>query len=86
MTSYLFDCCKNHVSAAGGGQPVESAPDADDILMNDDAPIGGLKVVTENGIVYLMGLATQVEGQRIADSASGVDGVQKVVRLFEYID
>ena len=30
VTSYLFDCCKNHVSAAGGGQPVESAPDAVD--------------------------------------------------------
>ena len=27
MISYLFDTCKNHVSAAGGGQPVESASD-----------------------------------------------------------
>ena len=27
MKNYLFDCCKNHVSAAGGGQSVESASD-----------------------------------------------------------
>ena len=27
LLNYLFDCCKNHVSAAGGGQPVESASD-----------------------------------------------------------
>lgn len=47
---------------------------------------GRVKVVTENGVVYLMGLATQAEADRIADTASGISGVQKVVRIFEIID
>ncbi len=45
-----------------------------------------VKVVTENGVVYLMGLATREEAQRISDKAAGIGGVQRVVRLFEIID
>tara|TARA_B110000444_G_C18757197_1_gene555727 strand:+ start:331 stop:903 length:573 start_codon:yes stop_codon:yes gene_type:complete len=45
-----------------------------------------IKVVTENGIAYLMGLLTKAEGERVIDVASSIYGVQKVVRLFEYID
>jgi osmotically-inducible protein OsmY len=45
-----------------------------------------VKVVTENGVVYLMGLATREEAQRITDKAAGIGGVQRVVRLFEIID
>ena len=44
-----------------------------------------VKVITENGVVYLMGLATQDEAQRISDSAAGISGVQRVVKLFEII-
>ena len=47
---------------------------------------GRVKVVTENGVVYLMGLATQAEADRIADTAAGISGVQRVVRIFEIID
>ncbi|MDB5936563.1 MAG: transporter [Massilia sp.] len=43
------------------------------------------KVVTERGSVYLMGRVTQREGQLAADIARGVSGVQKVVKIFEYI-
>lgn len=43
------------------------------------------KVVTENGVVYLMGLATQAEAERVTDVASGLSGVQRVVRLFEIV-
>jgi osmotically-inducible protein OsmY len=45
-----------------------------------------VKVVTENGVVYLMGLATREEAKRISDKAAGIGGVQRVVRLFEIID
>jgi osmotically-inducible protein OsmY len=45
-----------------------------------------VKVVTENGVVYLMGLATHAEADRVVDIASSSYGVRKVVRLFEYID
>ena len=44
-----------------------------------------VKVVTEAGVVYLMGLVTQSEGQAAADIARSTAGVMKVVRLFEYL-
>ena len=43
------------------------------------------KVITEGGVVYLMGRVTQREGDRAADVASSVSGVRKVVKVFEYI-
>lgn len=44
-----------------------------------------LKTVTENGVVFLMGRVTKKEGDLAARVAGGVDGVQKVVKVFEYI-
>ncbi|MDL2354962.1 MAG: BON domain-containing protein [Pseudomonadota bacterium] len=43
------------------------------------------KVVTERGTVYLMGRVTEREGQVAADVARGVSGVQKVIKIFEYL-
>ena len=56
--------------------------------MLTDASIPGsrIKVVTENGIVYLLGLLTQAEANRATNLVQGVGGVQKIVKLFEYID
>ncbi len=45
-----------------------------------------VKVVTENGIVYLMGILYRSEADSVATKASRVSGVQKVVKLFEYLD
>lgn len=45
-----------------------------------------VKVVTESGVVYLMGLVTRAEADTASDIASTTAGVQKVVRVFEYID
>lgn len=44
-----------------------------------------VKVVTENSIVYLMGLVTKKEAQDATEIARTTSGVQKVVRVFEYI-
>jgi osmotically-inducible protein OsmY len=44
-----------------------------------------VKVVTENGVVYLMGLVTRREAPAYATVASQVSGVRRVVTLFEYI-
>jgi osmotically-inducible protein OsmY len=44
------------------------------------------KVVTENGVVYLMGLLTRQEADAVTNTARQVGGVQKVVKLFEYTD
>lgn len=56
-------------------------------MLTDNAiPGSRIKVVTENGIVYLLGLVTQAEGTRATNLVQGVSGVQKIVKLFEYID
>ena len=44
-----------------------------------------VKVVTERKIVYLMGLVTREEGNAAADVARNIEGVAKVVKVFEYI-
>ncbi|PLZ02284.1 BON domain-containing protein [Burkholderia sp. WAC0059] len=43
------------------------------------------KVVSERGVVYLMGLVTVNEGNLGADAASRVPGVVQVVKVFQYI-
>jgi osmotically-inducible protein OsmY len=43
------------------------------------------KVVTERGIVYLMGRVTQREGDLGAKIAQSVSGVQGVVKIFDYM-
>lgn len=42
-----------------------------------------VKVVTEHGITYLMGIVTQQEANAIANVASRVSGVAQVVTMFE---
>lgn len=44
------------------------------------------KVVTENGVVYLMGLLTRNEANAAVEKAREVYGVQKIVKVFEYIN
>jgi osmotically-inducible protein OsmY len=50
-----------------------------------DLYASAFKVVTERGVVYLMGRVTQREADRGTDIARSVSGVQKVVRVFEII-
>ncbi len=45
-----------------------------------------VKVVTENGTVFLMGLVDHNEAAIATDVASRTNNVQRVVKLFEYID
>jgi osmotically-inducible protein OsmY len=45
-----------------------------------------VKVVTENSVVYLLGLVTKQEADEATEIARTTSGVQKVVRLFEYLD
>jgi osmotically-inducible protein OsmY len=44
-----------------------------------------VKVVTENGTVYLLGLVTRKEADDATNIARHVSGVKRVVRVFEYI-
>ena len=43
------------------------------------------KVVTENGVVYLMGLLRRGEANVATSIARKIGGVQRVVKLFEYV-
>jgi osmotically-inducible protein OsmY len=45
-----------------------------------------VKVVTENSVVYLMGLVTKEEANDATEIARTSSGVQKVVRVFEYLN
>ena len=56
------------------------------MLTDNAVPSSRIKVITENGIVYLLGLLTQQEATRATNLVQGVSGVQKIVKLFEYID
>ncbi|MDZ7686868.1 MAG: BON domain-containing protein [Gammaproteobacteria bacterium] len=56
-------------------------------LVTDEAIEGSrVKVVTEDGVVYLMGLMTRNEADAIVEKARQVFGVQKIVKAFEYIN
>jgi osmotically-inducible protein OsmY len=50
-----------------------------------DLQSNAYKVVTDRGIVYLMGRVTEREATRGADLARAIPGVQKVVRVFEIL-
>ena len=56
------------------------------MLANSEVSGRRTKVVTENGVVYLMGLLTQEEADTAVELVSNTRGVTKVVRAFEYIN
>ncbi|MBI6952411.1 MULTISPECIES: BON domain-containing protein [Pseudomonas] len=56
------------------------------MLTDESVPSSRIKVITENGIVYLLGLVRQQEANAATNVVQGVSGVQKIVKLFEYID
>ena len=45
-----------------------------------------IKVVTENGTVFLLGLVYRKEAEAATEIASTTSGVQRVVKVFEYLD
>lgn len=55
------------------------------IVDTKDLYSSAFKVVTEAGTVFLMGRVTHREGDLAARIAAGVNGVRKVVKVFEYI-
>ncbi|WP_225785512.1 BON domain-containing protein [Xenophilus sp. Marseille-Q4582] len=55
------------------------------LLDAKDVPGNSFKVVTEGGVVYLMGLATRPQVERATDIARSISGVVKVVRVVEVL-
>ena len=56
-----------------------------ELVSRKDIFANAYNVTTEKSIVYLMGIVTREEGDRAAAIAAGVSGVQKVVKVFDYI-
>jgi osmotically-inducible protein OsmY len=48
-------------------------------------PANYVKVVTENGVVYLLGIVSSAESDAAAEIARNTEGVTKVVKVFEYM-
>ncbi|MCR4301399.1 MAG: BON domain-containing protein [Sulfuricaulis sp.] len=56
------------------------------LLGTENLPSRHVKVVTENSVVYLLGLVTQPEGELAAKMTQEVTGITRIVKLFEYLD
>jgi len=56
------------------------------LLRDERVPGTKIKVKTESGVVYLMGLVTQTEAGIATEIARNTSGVAKVVTLFEFIN
>ncbi|MEE3322192.1 MAG: BON domain-containing protein [Pseudomonadota bacterium] len=83
----------NELEIAGGSSFLARTNDAwltskvkSRLLVNGEAVGMRTKVVTENGVVYLMGLLTHAEADAAVNQAQKVYGVQKIVKIIEYID
>ncbi len=55
------------------------------LMASADVDVTQVKVVTENGVVYLMGILLPDEAQAAMELAKKTDGVANVVNLFSYI-
>jgi len=54
------------------------------MVANNELKSGSIKVVTENGDVFLMGIVSKDQADIAVDIARQVSGVQKVVKVFQY--
>jgi len=55
-----------------------------EMALTKEIQAGHIKVVTENGVVYLLGIIKSHEDNIAVDIARHTKGVQKVVKIFEY--
>ncbi|MBO6554910.1 MAG: BON domain-containing protein [Pseudomonadales bacterium] len=56
------------------------------LTANEDTDVNRIKVVTENEVVYLMGRLTLAEADAAVKVTRDIQGVQKIVKVFEYIN
>lgn len=56
------------------------------MLANEDLKSGNIKVITENGSVFLMGIVSRSQAEIAVDIARQVAGVQRVIKIFQYQD
>lgn len=83
----------NELQVVGAGSVLARANDSwlttkvkSRLAFAGEAPASRTKVVTENGIVYLMGLLSREEAAAVVAEVQKVYGVQKIVKIIEYVD
>lgn len=55
------------------------------MLTENKFPANFVKVVTEDSVVFLMGMVTRKEAEDAVEIARNTEGVTKVVKVFEYV-
>ncbi len=55
------------------------------LAANDDVDASTIRVIANNGVIYLMGILDEAEGDRAARLTRNVGGVSRVVKVFEYL-
>lgn len=56
------------------------------MLATEGFPSGDVEVISENGVVYLMGIVSEDTAATAVAITKRVYGVQKIVKLFEYVE
>lgn len=54
------------------------------IFTNENLATGSIKIVTENGEVFLLGLVSKSQAKSAVDAARHINGVNRVFRMFDY--
>jgi osmotically-inducible protein OsmY len=81
----------NEIAVKGAASTLSRASDSwittkikTQMLATKGLQSGSIKVVTENGAVYLMGVVSREQADTSVNIARQVTGVQKVVKIFQY--
>jgi osmotically-inducible protein OsmY len=84
---------QNEIAVSGISSTASHASDAlltsrvkGRLAQNKDVGATHVKVVSENGTVFLMGLVTRAEAESASQTAATTGGAQRVVKVFEYLD
>lgn len=56
------------------------------MLTDSGVPGSRIKVITENGVVYLLGVVSRQEANAASNVVQNTSGVQKIIKLFQYTD
>lgn len=56
------------------------------LAANEAIDSSRIRVVTENATVYLMGILTRAEADRVVQAVSQLGGMQRIVKVFDYLD
>lgn len=71
---------------SGLGDTTITAKIKTSMITESGFPSGKVKVVTEDGTAYLFGVVTKEQGNKAIELARQINGVTRVVELFEYVE